>query len=97
MCMKVLLSIISLTHQGRLSAGSCRRHVTHGQTLASILRKARHGVRLNEHLELRRAPLCSSKPARWGWRGRLKAAWDRATGLVVRRTGSNSRIRRLRR
>ena len=32
-------------------------------TLASILRKSRPGVRLNEHLE---HPASSSTPARWG-------------------------------
>ena len=37
-------------------------------TLASILRKARHGVRLNEHLEHPRVTLSSGTPARWGWR-----------------------------
>ena len=37
-------------------------------TLASILRKARHGVRLNEHLEHPRVTLSSGRPARWGWR-----------------------------
>jgi ATP dependent DNA ligase domain len=37
-------------------------------TLASILRKARHGVRLNEHLEHPRVMLSSGTPARWGWR-----------------------------
>ena len=34
-------------------------------TLASILRKSRPGVRVNEHLEHSWAPLCSSTPARW--------------------------------
>jgi len=33
-------------------------------TLASILRKSRHAVRLNEHLEHPEAPLSSSTPAR---------------------------------
>ena len=38
-------------------------------TLASILRKSRPGVRLNEHMEHRGGVWCSSTPARWGWRG----------------------------
>jgi ATP-dependent DNA ligase len=38
-------------------------------TLANILRKSRPGVRVNEHLEARRAPSCSSTPARWCWKG----------------------------
>ena len=30
-----------------------------------------------------------------GWRGSSRSGWDRATGLAVRRTSSNSKIRRL--
>ena len=37
-------------------------------TVASILRKSRPGVRLNELLEHPEAPLCSSTPARWALR-----------------------------
>ena len=44
-------------------------------TLASILRKSRDGLRL-EHLELRRGPLCSSKPARWKSRYRSGGSPD---------------------
>ena len=33
------------------------------------------------------APLCSSTPARWGWRGLSRSDWDRAIGLAGRRTG----------
>jgi bifunctional non-homologous end joining protein LigD len=36
-------------------------------TLAGILRKARHGVRLNEHLEHPGGMRCSAMPARWAW------------------------------
>ena len=35
-------------------------------TLASILRKSRPGVRLNEHLEHPEGAVVSSTPARWG-------------------------------
>ena len=49
-------------------------------TLASILRKARHGVRLNEHRS-------SSTPARWGWRELSRSGWDRGIGRDARRTG----------
>ena len=66
-------------------------------TLASILRKSRRGVRLNEHLEHPEGTLCSSTPARWGWRGSFRSGWDRATALAGRPTGSSSKIRRLRR
>jgi ATP-dependent DNA ligase len=38
-------------------------------TLASILRKSRPGVRLNNHLEHLRVTSSSGTPARWGWRG----------------------------
>ena len=37
-------------------------------TLASILRKSPHGVRPNEHWSTRKAPSCSSTPAKWGWK-----------------------------
>ena len=52
-------------------------------TLASILRKARHGVRLNEHRS-------SSTPAKWGWKESSSSGWDRAIGRADRRTGSSS-------
>ena len=62
-------------------------------TLASILRKARHGVRLNEHLEHN----CGLTPARWGWRGSSRSGWARAIDRGGRRTGSSSRTRKRRR
>ena len=37
-------------------------------TPASIPRKSRHGVRLNEHLEHDSGPMVFQHPARWGWR-----------------------------
>ena len=66
-------------------------------TLASILRKSRPGVRLNEHLEHPEGALSSSTPARWDWRGLSRSGWGRAMGLGARRIGLNSRIRRHRR
>ena len=56
-------------------------------TLASILRKGRHGVRLNEHLAHSEAMSCFSTPARWGWRGSSRSGWGRATGPAPHRTG----------
>jgi ATP-dependent DNA ligase len=61
-------------------------------TLASILRKSRAGVRLNEHME-HDSGLTSSTPARWGWRELSRSVSDRATGPADRPTGSSSRIR----
>ena len=49
-------------------------------TLASILRKSRPGVRLNEHLEHPEGASCSSTPARWG-----------CEGIVSKRLGSRYR------
>jgi bifunctional non-homologous end joining protein LigD len=49
-------------------------------TLAGILRKARHGVRLNEHLEHPGGIWCSAMPARWAWEG-----------IVSKRLGSRYR------
>jgi hypothetical protein len=66
-------------------------------TLA-ILRKSRHGVRLNEHLEyIRRATWCSRMPARWAWKESCQSGSARATAQDGRRTGSSSRTRRRRR
>ena len=48
-------------------------------TLASILRKSRPGVRLT--WSTRRAPLCSSTPARWGWSGSFRSGWDRTIAV----------------
>ena len=33
------------------------------------------------------APLCSSTPARWGWRVSSRSDWDRAIGRAGRPTG----------
>ena len=66
-------------------------------TLAGILRKARHGVRLNEHLEHPGGMWCSAMLARWAWEGLSRSGWDRATVPGARQTGSSSRtLRRLR-
>ena len=43
-------------------------------TLASILRKSRPGVRLNEHLEHPGGLTVFQHPARWGWRILSKTA-----------------------
>ena len=56
-------------------------------TLASILRKARHGVRLNEHLEHREGAVVFSTPARWGWRGLFRSGWDHVIDLGVLQIG----------
>ena len=66
-------------------------------TLASILRKSRPGVRLNEHLEHSEGDVSSGTPARWAWRGLSRSGSDHATGRALRPTGSNSRIRLRRR
>jgi hypothetical protein len=60
-------------------------------TLASILRKARHGIHLNEHLEHPGGPWCFRHLCKMGLEGR-----GRATDPDDRRTGSNSRTRRRR-
>ena len=56
-------------------------------TLASILRKSRPDVRLNEHLEHSGAMSSSSTPARWGWRGLSRSGWDRAIDQAAHPTG----------
>ena len=56
-------------------------------TLASMLRKSRHGVRLNEHLEQDCGLTCFSTLARWGWRGSSRSGSARATDRADRRTG----------
>jgi bifunctional non-homologous end joining protein LigD len=60
-------------------------------TLASILRKSRHGVRMNEHLEHPEGAVVFQH----GWRGLSRRGWDRAIGRAARPTGSSSRILRL--
>ena len=66
-------------------------------TLASILRKSRHGVRLNEHLEHDCGLTVFQHACKLGARGSSRSGWARATGLAARRTGSSSRTRRRRR
>jgi hypothetical protein len=53
-------------------------------TLASILRKSRHGVRLNEHLKHDCGRRCFSTPARWAWKESSRSASARATDQDVR-------------
>ena len=55
-------------------------------TLASILRKARHGVRLNEHSEPRLQLKALSR-----------SGWARVTAPAARRIGSSSRTQKRRR
>ena len=59
---------------------------TRKATLASLLRKARHGVRLNEHIAHPTAPPCSSTPASWVPRDCVEAA-----GIAVQ-VGSFARL-----
>ena len=56
-------------------------------TLASILRKSRPGVRLNEHLEHPDGALVFATPARWAWKASCPSGSDRAIVLVGRRIG----------
>ena len=57
-------------------------------TLASILCKPRHGVRLNERLEHPEGAAASGAPASWAWRGLLLRGWTRVIVQAARRTGS---------
>jgi bifunctional non-homologous end joining protein LigD len=65
-----------------LNGTDLRREPIEGRkaTLASILRKSRPGVCLNEHLEHPEGDVIFA--ARWGWRGLSRSCWDRATGPV---------------
>jgi ATP-dependent DNA ligase len=56
-------------------------------TLASVLRKARHGVRLNEHLEHPEGAVVFQHACKMGLEGSFRSGWDRATGRGDRRTG----------
>ena len=62
-------------------------------TLASILRKSRPGVRLNEHLEHSGGDVVFQHACKMGWRGLSRSGWGRATDRGDRQTGSSSRIR----
>ena len=62
-------------------------------TLASILRKARHGVRLNERLEDPEGDVVFRHACKMG----LEGAWARVTDLGVRQIGSSLRTRKRRR
>jgi hypothetical protein len=61
-------------------------------TLASILRKARHGVRLNEHLEHPDGPAVFQHACKMG--ASSLSAWVRLIAPGVHPTGSSSRTRR---
>ena len=57
-------------------------------TLASILRKTRSGVRLNEHLEHPDGlSWCSRMPARWAWKELCRSGWARAIVPAARLIG----------
>jgi bifunctional non-homologous end joining protein LigD len=62
-------------------------------TLASILRKARHSVRLNGHLEHPEGAVVFQHACKMG----LERVVSKRLGSRYRPIGSNSRIRRLRR
>jgi bifunctional non-homologous end joining protein LigD len=62
-------------------------------TLASILRKARHSVRLNGHLEHPEGAVVFQHACKMG----LERIVSKRLGSRYRPIGSNSRIRRLRR
>jgi bifunctional non-homologous end joining protein LigD len=57
-------------------------------TLASVLRKARPGVQLNNILSMRMARWCSATPARWASRASSASGSARATAAAARPTGS---------
>ena len=65
-------------------------------TLASILRKARHGVRFNEHLEHPDGELVFAHACKMGAEGIVSniRGWDRAIDRADRWIGSSSRTRR---
>ena len=63
-------------------------------TLASILRKSRHGVRLNEHLQHDCGLTVFQHACKMGWRASSRSGWDRAIDRDARPTGSNFRIPR---
>ena len=56
-------------------------------TLASILRQARHRVRLNQHLEHPEGAAVFQHACKMGWKGSSRSAWARVTGQGARRTG----------
>jgi len=60
-------------------------------TLASILRKARHGSASTSTSSTRTGSWSFSTPARWGARGLSRSGWDRVTGAAAHQTGSSSR------
>jgi len=64
-------------------------------TLASIPRKSRPGVRLNEHLEHPDGLTVFQHACKMGLEGIVSKRWDR--GRAGRRSGSSSRIRQHRR
>ena len=84
---------------GRARSRSARGHAAYGGTLASLMltsqrrRCCRCGAPAGSAASSRCPAGISRVPT--GWRGSSQSGWDRATGLAVRRTSSNSKIRRL--
>ena len=66
-------------------------------TLASILRKSRPGLRLNEHLEHACGLTVFQHACKLGWRASSRSGSARATAPAGRPTGSSSRTRKRRR
>jgi bifunctional non-homologous end joining protein LigD len=62
-------------------------------TLASILRKARHGIRFNEHLEHDCGLTVFQHACKMGLEGIVSKRLARAIGQAARRIGSSSRTR----
>jgi ATP-dependent DNA ligase len=61
--------------------------------LASILRKSRPGVRLNEHLEHPEGDVVFQHACKMGLEGIVSKRLARVTNLGVRQTGSSLRTR----
>jgi hypothetical protein len=71
-----------------------RAHRGAKATLASILRKSRHGVRLMSTLSTSPGLWCSRNCKMGLGRYHLEAAWDRAIAAADRQNGSSSRTRK---
>ena len=63
-------------------------------TLASILRKATPGVRLNEHLEHPEWGVVFQHACKMAWRELFRSGLDRVIDLGVHQIGASSKIRR---
>jgi bifunctional non-homologous end joining protein LigD len=56
-------------------------------TLASVLRKSRHGIRLNEHLEHLEGVVVFQHACKMWLEISSQSGWDRATGRAARPPG----------